>query len=381
MKKLFTSECVTKGHPDKIADQISDAILDAMLQCDPNCRSAVETFVTTGQVVVGGEVSTNCYVDVQEIIRDVIKRIGYTNSNLKFTDSCGIFNSIHEQSSDIAMGVDIGGAGDQGMMFGGAVNETKSLMPLPISIARDLTNKYSYAVDNNIIDWGRPDGKSQVTVEYNELGQPIGINTIVMSVQHDPNILKDQIEEVIKLEVIQPVLMEYGYTLNNIKTIHINPTGKFIIGGPHGDTGLTGRKIIVDTYGGYFSHGGGAFSGKDATKVDRSGAYMARYLAKNIVAAKFAEKCEIQLSYAIGIAEPVSINVNTFDTGIVNENKIVDILYELVDMTPKGIIKKFQLQKPTFSYENLAAHGHFGRLFCPWEKTDLVDKLKKYEVN
>lgn len=375
---LFTSESVTSGHPDKIADQISDAILDECLSQDNKSRVACETLVTTGQVIVAGEISTKAHINIQKIVRNVIRDIGYNNCDLKFTDSCGILNIIDTQSEDIALGVDVGGAGDQGMVFGGAINETKDLMPLPISLARALTTRLTKYVKTKIFPWGRPDGKSQVTIAYED-GKPVGIDTIVISAQHNPNIDIKELRNRVKEDLIYPVVEEYGFNPFEIKNIHINPTGRFVIGGPHGDVGLTGRKIIVDTYGGYFNCGGGAFSGKDPTKVDRSGAYMARYIAKNIVASGLAEKCEVQLSYAIGIAEPISVNVNCFDTNYIPSSDIEKAIHLLFDMTPLGIIKEFELS--TFkNYRDLAAYGHFGRddSNYPWEKVDKVDKLLNF---
>lgn len=379
-KYLFTSECVTPGHPDKICDQISDAILDAALDQDENARVAIETLVTTGQVIVAGEMTTSAYINIQDIVRSTIKRIGYNDSRLGFSYDCGVLNAIHEQSSDIALGVDTGGAGDQGMMFGGAVKETPELMPLPIALSRAITNQYDLIRRTDpSFEWARPDGKSQVTVIYED-GKPIGIDTIVMSVQHSPDISQKEIKQHLIDSIIGPVLDKYGFSWKDVRVFHINPTGRFVIGGPHGDSGVTGRKIIVDTYGGYFSHGGGAFSGKDPTKVDRSAAYMARYIAKNIVAAGLSDKCEVQLSYAIGIKTPVSINIKNYGTSTVPSSVLEKAVYEVFDMTPEGIINKFKLRKPDFSYEELAARGHFGRtdLDLPWERTDATDKLKKH---
>ncbi|MCB2314116.1 methionine adenosyltransferase [Clostridium tagluense] len=381
MEYLFTSECVTKGHPDKICDQISDAILDACLTEDPDSRVACETLVTTGQVVVAGEITTKTYVEVQDVVRKVIKDIGYTKGELLFSaESCGILNAIHSQSPDISQGVDVGGAGDQGMMFGGACTETPELMPLPISIARAITNKYTELRDDGRLIWGRPDGKAQVTVKYDSKGSPIGIDTIVMSVQHDPSIERDEIQQQLELYVIGPILKPYGFSIEDVRKIYVNPTGKFIIGGPHGDSGLTGRKIIVDTYGGYFSHGGGAFSGKDPTKVDRSAAYAARWVAKNIVAAGLATKVEVQLSYAIGVIEPTSINIKCFGTAKVDKNILIDAVTTVFDLTPLGIIKALGLKQPSFKYQDLAASGHLGRtdIDLPWERLDKVEELKTY---
>lgn len=373
MNRLFTSESVTEGHPDKVCDKISDALLDAYLNEDPYSRVAIETLVTTGQVVVAGEVTSNARIEVQDVIRDVIKSIGYTKSEYGFTDACGILNAIHRQSPDIAMGVDIGGAGDQGMMFGGACDETTELMPLPITLAHALTREYTNKMKDGTLPWARPDGKSQVTVRYED-GKPVCIDTIVMSVQHDPCITRERIFDELYEKIIIPVVCdEYGFKPESIFNMYVNPTGQFIIGGPMGDTGVTGRKIIVDTYGGYFSHGGGAFSGKDPTKVDRSGAYAARWIAKNIVAAKLATKCEVQISYAIGVVQPVSVYVNTFGTGQFPDEKLSNIVREIFDLTPKGIIDALDLRKPI--YRQLSAGGHMGRtdLGVKWEDTNMID--------
>lgn len=372
-KSYFTSEFVSPGHPDKICDQISDAILDACLRDDENSRVACETFVTTGLVLIGGEITTSTYVDVQKIAREKIKEIGYI-PGLGFDYDCGVLNVIHSQSPDISQGVDTGGAGDQGIMFGGAVNETTELMPLAITIARQLIINLNKAD----LSWSRPDAKSQVTVEY-ENDKIIGIDTIVMSVQHSEDVDNDKIEKDLKEYVIKPTLEKYGYDINNVKKFHINPTGRFVIGGPNSDTGLTGRKIIVDTYGGYFRHGGGAFSGKDPSKVDRSAAYMARYIAKNIVASGIATKCEIQLSYAIGVNEPTSIKVDTFGTSNIDELKIAEVVKQVFDLTPNGIIKTFNLKNPSFEYQDLARFGHLGRtdIQLPWEKTDKIIEIRE----
>lgn len=372
---FFTSEFVSPGHPDKICDQISDAILDECLKYDENSRVACETFATTGLILIGGEITTKTYVDVQDIARGVIKEIGY-KPGLGFDYDCGVINTIHSQSPDISMGVDTGGAGDQGIMFGGAVDETPELMPLAITLAREIIRKLTELTRNNTLSWARPDAKSQVTLEY--YGDKIvDIDTLVLSVQHDEKVDLDKIKSDIKELVFKPVVEKYGYKLENVKHIYINPTGRFVIGGPHGDTGLTGRKIIVDTYGGYFRHGGGAFSGKDSSKVDRSAAYMARYIAKNIVAAKLAKKCEVQLSYAIGVNKPTSIKVETFNTSKYSEKDIENVVTKLFDLSPRGIEKTLNLRKPNFKYRDLAAFGHIGRtdIDVTWEKTDMVNKI------
>ena len=389
MKQLFTSESVTEGHPDKICDQISDAVLDAIIEQDPMARVACETSVSTGLVLVAGEITTNCYADIPKIVRETIRGIGYDRAKYGFDcETCAVLTSIDEQSSDIAMGVDKAleakegkleeedlatGAGDQGMMFGFACNETPELMPMPISLAHKLAKKLSDVRKPGVVDYLRPDGKSQVTVEYND-GVPTRVDTVVISTQHSADvdaatIREDMIEKVIK-PVIDPSLLD-----ENTKYF-INPTGRFVIGGPQGDAGLTGRKIIVDTYGGYGRHGGGAFSGKDPTKVDRSAAYAARYVAKNIVAAGLADKCEVQLAYAIGVAEPVSVFVDTFGTGKVADDKIAELVRKHFDLRPAAIIKNLDLRKPI--YKQVAAYGHFGRndLDLPWEKTDVAEKLK-----
>ncbi len=390
MKKYFTSESVTEGHPDKVCDQISDAVLDAILAKDPNGRVACETFVTTGLVVVAGEISTDCYIDIQKLVRNTIRNIGYTRAKYGFdADTCGVMVALDEQSADIALGVNVSeegkkgeyaiedaiGAGDQGMMFGYATNETDELMPAPIIYAHKLAKKLAELRKDGTISYLRPDGKTQVTFEYDD-HKPIRIEAIVISTQHNPEttqetIYKDMIEKVIKVVVPSELIDE------NTK-YHINPTGRFVIGGPLGDTGLTGRKIIVDTYGGAASHGGGAFSGKDPTKVDRSAAYAARYVAKNIVAAGLADRCEIQLSYAIGIAKPISVFVDTYGTGKIADDKLVDLVNENFDLKPAAIIRHFDLRRPI--YQNIAAYGHFGRteLDLPWEKTDKVEELVKY---
>lgn len=379
MKKLFTSESVSEGHPDKVSDQISDAILDALLMEDPDSRVAVETLVTTGLAIISGEVTTKAYVDVQEIVRETIRRIGYTKDSYRFdADSCGVMVSIHSQSPDIAMGVDEGdnkaqGAGDQGMMFGYACRETETYMPLTIQLSHDLVRELAVIrKTTDLMPYLAPDSKSQVTVENDENGNPVRVHTVVLSTQHDEGVSQEQIRKDVIKHLIPRVIPADMIDENTI--FHVNPTGKFVIGGPHGDTGLTGRKIIVDTYGGHGAHGGGAFSGKDATKVDRSAAYAARHIAKNIVAADLADNCLIQLAYAIGVAEPVSINVNTYGTGKISDDKLAAIVEELFDCTPSGIIKRLDLKKPIFS--KTAAYGHFGRDEFSWEKLDFVDKLK-----
>ena len=392
-KRLFTSESVTEGHPDKICDQISDAILDELMRQDPMSRVACETSITTGLVLVMGEITTKGYVDIQKTVRDTVREIGYDRAKYGFdADTCGVIVALDEQSTDIAMGVDKAleakenkmsdeeieaiGAGDQGMMFGFESNETEELMPLQISLAHKLTKQLTKVRKDGVLTYLRPDGKSQVTVEYDENDKPARIEAVVLSTQHNPDVTQEQIHEDIKKYVFEPVLPKE--MLDEDTKYFINPTGRFVIGGPHGDSGLTGRKIIVDTYGGYARHGGGAFSGKDCTKVDRSAAYAARYVAKNIVAAGIAEKCEIQLSYAIGVAQPTSIMVDTFGTGKIHDDKLVDIIRENFDLRPAGIIKMLDLRRPI--YKQTAAYGHFGRtdLDLPWEKLDKVDVLKKY---
>ena len=377
-KTYFTSEFVSPGHPDKICDQISDSILDACLADDENSRVACETFATTGLVVVGGEITTKTYVDVQKIVRDKISEIGY-RPGMGFDSDCGVLNTIHSQSPDISMGVDTGGAGDQGIMFGGAVNETEELMPLALVLSRGIIQKLTELTRNKTLSWARPDAKSQVTLAYDENGKLLNVDTVVLSVQHNEDVTNEQIEKDLKELVIKPVLTKYDLNIENVRKFHINPTGRFVIGGPHGDSGLTGRKIIIDTYGGYFRHGGGAFSGKDPSKVDRSAAYAARWIAKNIVAAGFATKCEVQLSYAIGVVEPVSIRVETFGTGTVEETRIEEAVAKLFDLTPNGIQKSLNLRNPSFRYQDLAAFGHIGRtdINLPWEKLDKVEGLKK----
>ena len=379
MKKFtyFTSEFVSPGHPDKVSDQISDAILDACLKDDPNSRVACEVFCTTGLVVVGGEITTSTYIDVQDIVRRKIDEIGY-RPGMGFDSNCGTLSCIHAQSPDIAMGVDIGGAGDQGIMFGGAVRETEELMPVALVLSREILVKLTNMMKNNEIKWARPDQKSQVTLAYDENGKVDHVDSIVVSVQHDEDVTHNEIERTVIEKVVKPVLEKYNLSSENIK-YYINPTGRFVIGGPHGDTGLTGRKIIVDTYGGYFRHGGGAFSGKDPSKVDRSAAYAARWVAKNIVAAELANKCEIQLSYAIGVPHPVSIKVDTFGTSKVDEDKISEAVSKVFDLSPKGIEKALELREGKFKYQDLAAFGHIGRtdIDTPWERLNRVEELKK----
>ena len=373
---LFTSESVTEGHPDKIADQISDGVLDEIFSQDPMSRVACESFVTTGLALVGGEITTNCYVDIPNIVRNTIKEIGYTDASFGFDYlTCAVLTSIDQQSSDIAMGVDRDGAGDQGLMFGYAANETPELMPLPISIAHKLCQRLAEVRKTNVLNYLRPDGKSQVTVRYVD-DKPVGIENVVISTQHSPEATNEQIRQDIIEHVIKPILPEKMYDAAKI-VYHINPTGRFVIGGPQGDAGLTGRKIIVDTYGGFGRHGGGAFSGKDPTKVDRSASYAARYIAKNVVAAGLAERCEIQLAYAIGVAEPVSISVNTFGTGTTAEETIMEKIRKNFDLRPKGIIEMLDLRRPI--YRKTAAYGHFGRTedTFSWEKTDKANDLAK----
>ena len=392
-KRLFTSESVTEGHPDKMCDAISDAILDALMEKDPMSRVACETASCTGFVLVTGEITTNAYVDIPKIVRETVKEIGYDKSEYGFDgNTCAVMVSIDEQSSDIAMGVDKAleakenqmseeeleaiGAGDQGMMFGYATNETEEYMPYPISLAHKLAQQLTKVRKDGTLTYLRPDGKSQVSVEYDENDKPVRLEAVVLSTQHDPDVTQEQIHEDIKKYVFDPILP--AELIDENTKFFINPTGRFVIGGPHGDAGLTGRKIIVDTYGGYARHGGGAFSGKDCTKVDRSAAYAARYVAKNIVAAELADKCEIQLSYAIGVAQPTSIMADTFGTGKVSDEKLVEIIRENFDLRPAGIIKMLNLRRPI--YKQTAAYGHFGRndLDLPWEKLDKAEDLKKY---
>ncbi len=392
-KRLFTSESVTEGHPDKMCDAISDAILDALMEKDPMSRVACETAATTGMVMVMGEITTSAYVDIPKIVRDTVREIGYTRAKYGFdADTCGVITTIDEQSADIAMGVDKAleakenkmseeeleaiGAGDQGMMFGFATDETPEYMPYPIALAHQLSRQLTKVRKDGTLTYLRPDGKTQVTVEYDENDRPIRLDAVVLSTQHDPDVSQEQIHADIKKYVFDPILPKEMVDADT--KFFINPTGRFVTGGPHGDSGLTGRKIIVDTYGGYARHGGGAFSGKDCTKVDRSAAYAARYVAKNIVAAGLAKKCEIQLSYAIGGARPTSVMVDTFGTGVVSDSRLVEIIRENFDLRPAGIIKMLDLRRPI--YKQTAAYGHFGRndLDLPWERLDKVELLKKY---
>ena len=395
-KRLFTSESVTEGHPDKMCDAISDAILDALMEQDPMSRVACETATTTGLVMVMGEITTKAYVDIQKIVRETVREIGYDRAKYGFDcDTCGVLTAIDEQSADIALGVDKAleakqagekhmteeeldaiGAGDQGMMFGFASNETEEYMPYPISMAHKLARRLTEVRKNGTLKYLRPDGKTQVTVEYDENDKPMRLDAVVLSTQHDPEVTQEQIHEDIKKYVFDPILP--AEMVDEDTKFFINPTGRFVIGGPHGDSGLTGRKIIVDTYGGYARHGGGAFSGKDCTKVDRSAAYAARYVAKNMVAAGLAKKCEIQLSYAIGVAHPTSIQVDTFGTGKLSDHRLTEIVRENFDLRPAGIIKMLNLRRPI--YKQTAAYGHFGRndLNLPWEALDKVEELKKY---
>ena len=392
-KRLFTSESVTEGHPDKMCDAISDAILDALMEKDPMSRVACETATTTGVVMVMGEITTSAYVDIPKIVRDTVREIGYTRAKYGFdADTCGVITTIDEQSADIALGVDKAleakenkmseeeidaiGAGDQGMMFGFATDETEEFMPYPIALAHKLALQLTKVRKDGVLTYLRPDGKTQVTVEYDENDKPMRLDAVVLSTQHDPEVTQEQIHADIKKYVFDPILP--ADMVDDETKFFINPTGRFVIGGPHGDSGLTGRKIIVDTYGGYARHGGGAFSGKDCTKVDRSAAYAARYVAKNIVAAGLADKCEIQLSYAIGVAQPTSIMADTFGTGKVSDEKLVEIIRENFDLRPAGIIKMLNLRRPI--YKQTAAYGHFGRndLDLPWEKMDKAEDLKKY---
>lgn len=390
-KRLFTSESVTEGHPDKMCDQISDAILDAIIEQDPMSRVACETCATTGVVMVMGEITTSAYVDIQKIVRDTVREIGYDRAKYGFdADTCGVLVALDEQSTDIAMGVDKAleakegledddldtGAGDQGMMFGYATTETEEYMPYPIYLAHKLSRRLSYVRKNGIIPYLRPDGKTQVTVEYDEDHKPVRIDAVVLSTQHDEEVEQSKIHKDIKEYIFNEVLP--AHLIDEHTKIYINPTGRFVIGGPHGDSGLTGRKIIVDTYGGYARHGGGAFSGKDCTKVDRSAAYAARYVAKHIVAAGLAQRCEVQLSYAIGVANPTSIAVDSFGTGKLSDEKLCAIVRENFDLRPAGIIKMLDLRRPI--YKQVASYGHFGRddLDLPWERLDKLDKIKSY---
>ncbi|MFK2824733.1 methionine adenosyltransferase [Bacillus sp. B190/17] len=395
-RRLFTSESVTEGHPDKICDQISDAILDEILSKDPNARVAAETSVTTGLVLVAGEITTTSYVDINKIVRETVREIGYTRAKYGFdAETCGVLTSIDEQSADIAAGVDVAlearegqmsdeeieaiGAGDQGLMFGFACNETKELMPLPISLAHKLSRRLTKVRKDDVLSYLRPDGKTQVTVEYDENDKPVRVDTIVISTQHHPEVTLEQIQHDLREHVINPVVP--AELIDEETKFFINPTGRFVIGGPQGDAGLTGRKIIVDTYGGYARHGGGAFSGKDPTKVDRSAAYAARYVAKNIVAAGLADKCEVQLAYAIGVAQPVSISIDTFGTGIVSEDVLVQLVRSNFDLRPAGIIKMLDLRRPI--YKQTAAYGHFGRtdVDLPWERADKAETLREQATN
>ncbi len=375
-KRLFTSECVTNGHPDKVADTISDAILDACLAQDPGSRVACETMVTTDFCLICGEITTNAKVDYEAVAREAIRSIGYVYPGDGFdADSCEIVVRIHQQSADIALGTNdaVGGAGDQGMMFGGACNETPELMPMPVALARALSNRLTECIAST--DLLRADGKTQVSVEYDDSGKVVGIDTVVVSVMHSADFEIEELRKYVREGVIAPVLAKYGFKIEDVQNIYINPTGNFVIGGPNGDTGLTGRKIIVDTYGGYFSHGGGAFSGKDPTKVDRSAAYIARYMAKNLVAAGLCDKVQVQLAYAIGVAEPVSVRVDSYGTGVVSDEEMTALLRKTVDMTPAGIIKKLQLRSPI--YCSTARFGHFGVTGKSWEQTDIADELRK----
>jgi S-adenosylmethionine synthetase len=378
MRNLFTSESVSEGHPDKVCDQISDAVLDALLEQDKTSRVACETFVTTGMVLVGGEITTKGYIEVQEIVRNVIRDIGYTKAGVGFdADSCSVLSSIHSQSPDIAQGVDTGGAGDQGMMFGYASSETPELMPAPIMYAHKLVLRLATVRKKQpaLMPYLRPDAKSQVTIEYDNVGKPVRVDTIVVSTQHDPEVTQKKIKEDV-IELIIRNVIPSGM-LDSKTRYFVNPTGRFEVGGPHGDSGLTGRKIVVDTYGGRAPHGGGAFSGKDPTKVDRSAAYAARHIAKNIVAAKLATECQIQVAYAIGVSDPVSIQINTFGTGVIPDAQLSDFVMKEIDLTPRGIIKRLDLRRPI--YRKTAAYGHFGRneKEFTWEKLDLVKILQK----
>jgi S-adenosylmethionine synthetase len=378
MSYFFTSESVSEGHPDKVSDAISDGVLDAILEQDPNARVACETFVTTGLVLVGGEITTTAYVDIQEIARKAIKNIGYTEAEYKFdSESCSVLNAIHSQSPDIAMGVDTGGAGDQGIMFGYACDQTPELMPMPIVYAHKLVKRLAAVRkrNKNLMPYLRPDSKSQVTVEYDDNGKPLRVDTVVISTQHDGNVSQKKIKADVIKHIIKKVIP--NKLLDDKTKYHVNPTGRFEIGGPHGDSGLTGRKIIVDTYGGWAPHGGGAFSGKDPSKVDRSATYAARYIAKNVVGAKLAKECLVQLAYAIGVAEPVSVYVDTKGTGVISDNEISEMIRKEIDLTPTGIIKRLDLKKPI--YQKTAAYGHFGRKDFTWENLDLVEKFKKYQ--
>ena len=379
MSFFFTSESVSEGHPDKVCDAISDGILDAILKDDPDARVACETFVTTGLVLVGGEITTKAYVEVQDVVRSTIKKIGYTSAEYKFdAESCSVLNAIHAQSPDIAMGVDKGGAGDQGLMFGYACSQTPELMPMPIMFAHKLVKKLAdiRKGDNGLMPYLRPDSKSQVTIEYDENKNPLRVDTVVISTQHDSDVTQERIKDDVISQVIKTVIPKD--LLDNKTKYFVNPTGRFEVGGPHGDSGLTGRKIIVDTYGGWAPHGGGAFSGKDPSKVDRSATYAARHIAKNVVASGLAKECLVQVAYAIGIAEPVSVYVDTRGTGVIPDFKISQMIHKEVDLTPLGIIKRLNLRRPI--YQKTSAYGHFGRTEenFTWEKTDLVQTFKKY---
>jgi len=378
MAYYFTSESVSEGHPDKVCDAISDGVLDAIFEQDPNARVACETFVTTGLVVVGGEVTTKAYVDIEKVVRKTIKEIGYTKAEYKFdSESCGVLNAIHAQSPDIAMGVDTGGAGDQGIMFGYACDQTPELMPMPIVYAHKLVKKLSDIRKRNpkLMPYLRPDAKSQVTIEYDDNNKPIRVDAVVISTQHDAKVKQSKIKKDVIEHVIKKVIP--AKYLDKKTKYFVNPTGRFEIGGPHGDSGVTGRKIIVDTYGGWAPHGGGAFSGKDPSKVDRSATYAARHIAKNVVAAKLAKECLVQVAYAIGVAEPVSVFVDTKGTGVIPDENIAEMIVKEVDLTPKGIIKRLGLKKPI--YKKTSSYGHFGRKEFSWEKLDLIDRFKKYK--
>jgi len=377
MSYFFTSESVSEGHPDKVCDAISDGVLDAIYKIDNKARVACETFVTTGMVLVGGEITTDAYIDIQEIVRNTVKKIGYTKAEYKFdSESCSVLNAIHSQSPDIAMGVDTGGAGDQGIMFGYACDQTPELMPMPIMYAHKLVKKLAdiRKRNNGLMPYLRPDSKSQVTIEYDENNKPLRVDAVVISTQHDGNVRQSTIKKDVIKNVIKKIIPA-RYIDKNTKYF-VNPTGRFEIGGPHGDSGLTGRKIIVDTYGGWAPHGGGAFSGKDPSKVDRSATYAARHIAKNVVAAKLAKECMVQLAYAIGVAEPVSVFVDTKGTGVIPDSKISKMIMKEVDLTPKGIINRLKLRAPI--YQATSSYGHFGRKEFSWEKLDLVPKFKKY---
>ena len=378
MSYLFTSESVSEGHPDKVSDAISDGVLDAILSQDPNARVACETFVTTGLVLVGGEITTTAYVDIQKIVRETVKNIGYTDADYKFdSESCSVLNAIHSQSPDIAMGVDTGGAGDQGIMFGYACDQTPELMPMPIVYSHKLMKKLADVRKRNkkLMPYLRPDSKSQVTVEYDDNHKPLRVDTVVVSTQHDAKVSQKKIKDDIIKNIIKKVIP--ARLLDKNTKYHVNPTGRFEIGGPHGDSGLTGRKIIVDTYGGWAPHGGGAFSGKDPSKVDRSATYAARHIAKNVVGAKLAKECLVQLAYAIGVAEPVSVFVDTKGTGVISDNEISKMIQNEVDLTPKGIITRLKLKSPI--YQKTSSYGHFGREEFSWENLDLVKKFQKYK--